>query len=91
MSAQRVTSFYDLADAAYDTKEIREMFARPGHVAIIDHNPRRGEKREFAPAEAVRYRDRSTAERVNSHLHDSHGGRHMRMRGEGRRAPAFRP
>lgn len=81
MSAQRVTSLYDLADAAYDAKEIRQMSERLGHVAIIDHNPRRGEKRQFAPAQAIRYRQRSSAERVNSHLHDNHGGRHVRVRG----------
>jgi len=61
MTAARLTSLYDLADAAYDAKEIREMSARLGHVALIDHNPRRGEKREFSPAEAVRYRERSGA------------------------------
>jgi hypothetical protein len=81
MSAGRVTSLYDLADAAYDAAAIREMSDRLGHVAIIDHNPRRGEKREFAPAQAVRYHQRSSAERVNSHLHDNHGGRHVRVRG----------
>ena len=80
MSAARVTSLYDLADAAYDAKEIRQMSERLGHVAIIDHNPRRGEKRQFTPSEAVRYRQRSSAERVNSHLHDNHGGRHVRVR-----------
>jgi hypothetical protein len=31
----------DLIDAAYDAKEIRQMSERLGHVAIIDHNPRR--------------------------------------------------
>jgi hypothetical protein len=81
MSAERVTSLYDLADAAYDAKEIRQMSERLGHVALIDHNPRRGEKRQFAPAQAIRYRQRSSAERVNSHLHDNHGGRHVRVRG----------
>jgi len=81
MSAQRVINLYDLADAAYDAKEIREMSERLGHVAIIDHNPRRGEKQEFTPAEALRYHERSSSERVNSHLHDSHGGRHVRVRG----------
>ena len=81
MSAERVTSLYDLADAAYDAGAIREMSARLGHVPIIDHNPRGGEKRKFSPAEAARYRERSTAERVNSHLHDNHGGRHVRVRG----------
>jgi hypothetical protein len=82
MSAERVTSLYDLADAAYDAKEIRQMSERLGHVALIDHNPRRGEKRQFAPAQAIRYRQRSSAERVNSHLHDNHGGRHVRVRGD---------
>jgi hypothetical protein len=81
MTATRVRSLYDLADAAYDATEIRAMSARLGHVALIDHNPRRGEKREFSPAEAVRYRERSAAERVNGHLHDEHGGRHVRVRG----------
>ncbi|MFH1706537.1 MAG: hypothetical protein ABIF71_01265, partial [Planctomycetota bacterium] len=55
-SAARVTSLYDLADAAYDAAPIRHMSARLGHVAIIDHNPRRGEKKKFAPAQAMRYR-----------------------------------
>jgi len=81
LTAARVASLYDLADAAYDAKEIREMSARLGHVALIDHNPRGGEKREFAPAEKVRYRERSAAERLNSHLKDEHGGRHVRVRG----------
>lgn len=81
MTAARVTSLYDLADAAYDAKEIRAMSARLGHVALIDDNPGRGEKREFTPAEAVRYHERTTAERVNSHLHEEHGGRHVRVRG----------
>ena len=81
MSAARVTNLYDLAAAAYDAKAIREMSARLGHVALIDHNPRRGEKRVFAPAEAVRYHERTSVERVHAHLHDNHGGRHVRVRG----------
>jgi hypothetical protein len=81
MTAERIVSLYDLADAAYDAKEIREMSARLGHVAIIDHNPRRGEKIEFSPAEARRYNERTAVERVNSHLHEEHGGRHVRVRG----------
>ena len=81
ISAGRVISLYDLADAAYDAAPIHQMSTRLGHVALIDHNPRRGEKREFAPAQAIRYRQRSSAERVNSHLHDNHGGRHVRVRG----------
>jgi hypothetical protein len=57
------------------------MSERLGHVAIIDHNPRRGEKQDFAPAQQVRYAERNASERVNSHLHDNHGGRHLRVRG----------
>ncbi len=69
------------------------MSERLGHVAITDHNPRRGEKLEFSPAEAVRYRQRSSTERVNSHLHDNHGGRHVRVRtarGQSSRSPFLR-
>jgi hypothetical protein len=82
MTAERLANLYDLADAAYDAKEIREMSARLGHVALIDHNPRRGEKLEFSPAEAQRYNERSAVERVNSHLHEEHGGRHVRVHGQ---------
>ena len=81
MTAERIANLYDLSDAAYDAKEIREMSARLGHVAIIDHNPRRGEKIEFSPAQARRYNERTAVERVNSHLHEEHGGRHVRVRG----------
>ncbi len=81
MSAERIANLYDLADAAYDAKEIREMSARLGHVALIDHNPRRGEKIAFCPAEARRTNERTAVERVNSHLHEEHGGRHVRVRG----------
>jgi len=81
MTAERVTSLYDLADSAYDAGAIREMSERLGHVPIIDHNPRGGEKRPFEPHQAERYKQRNSVERVNSHLHDSHGGRHVRVRG----------
>ena len=81
MTSERIANLYDLADAAYDAKEIREMSERLGHVALIDHNPRRGEKIEFSPAEARRYHERTAVERVNSHLHEEHGGRHVRVRG----------
>ena len=39
MSASRVVNLYDLMDAAYDAKEIREYSVRLGHVPIIDANP----------------------------------------------------
>ena len=78
---QRVTSLYDLADSAYCSAIIREKSHELGHVPLIDHNPRRGEKNEFLPHEAERYKARSGVERTNSDLKDNHGGRHVRVRG----------
>jgi hypothetical protein len=37
-------------------------------VPLIDHNPRKGEKREFAAHEAQRFKTRSGAERCNARL-----------------------
>jgi len=79
LSAQRIASRYALAAAA--AKAIRELSQRLGQVALSEHHPRRGEKREFSPAEAVRYRERRRAERVNAHLHANHGGRQVLVRG----------
>ena len=81
MTAGRITSLYDLMDSAYDAPQIRDYSTALGHVPIIDTNPRRGEKKEMDPAQAVRFRNRSTAERVNSNLKDNYGGRFVRVRG----------
>ena len=80
MTAQRVTSCYDLMDAAYCSTALREHSKSLGHVPLIDHNPRGGEKIEFSPAEAQRYKERSQAERTNARLKDDYGGRHIRVR-----------
>lgn len=81
ISAQRVTNLYDLMDAAYCSSELREHSRDLGHVPLIDHNPRRGEKIEFAPAEAIRYNERTAAERSNARLKDEFGGKHLMVRG----------
>lgn len=82
MTATRVTSLYDLMDAAYDAKEIHAFSRRLGHVPLIDHNPgRHGVKQKMDRPEAERYKERSSAERVNSNLKDNYGGRHVRVRG----------
>ena len=81
MAADRVTGLYDLADAAYDCKEIREFSESLGHVPLIDRNARGGEAVPFAPAEKIRYRERSTVERCNSELKDNYGARNVRVRG----------
>ena len=81
ISAQRVTNLYDLMDAAYCSTELREHSRRLGHVPLIDHNPRRGEKIEFAPAEAIRYHERTAAERSKGRLKDEFGGQTLRVKG----------
>ena len=83
MTAVRVTSLYDLMDSAYDAPQINAYSAALGQAPspIIDTNPRRGEKKEMDPAQAVRFRNRSTAERVNSNLKDNYSGRFVRVRG----------
>lgn len=81
MTAQRVTNCYDLMDAAYCSSVLREHSRSLGHVPLIDHNPRKGEKIEFTPSEAQRYKERSQAERTNARLKDDYGGRHIRVRG----------
>ena len=81
MTAGRVTNCYDLMDAAYCSSVLREHSRSLGHVPLIDHNPRRGEKIGFAPCEAQRYKERTGAERANGRLKDDFGGRHIRVRG----------
>jgi IS5 family transposase len=81
ISAERVTNLYDLMDAAYCSTELRAHSKSLGHVPLIDHNPRRGEKIEFSPAEATRYNERSAAERSNARLKDEFGGRNIRVKG----------
>ena len=81
MTVARVTNLYDLMDSAYDAPEIRAHSASMGHVAIIDVNPRSTARKRQLTAEAkaqrslghvscerLRYRERSTVERVNGRL-----------------------
>lgn len=81
MSAQRVSNCYDLADAAYCDETIRVHSRSLGHVPLIDHNPRGGEKIEFAPHEAQRYQERTQAERSNARLKDEFGAKQIWVRG----------
>ena len=81
ISAQRVDACYELMDAAYCSTVIREEVQAAGRVPLIDHNPRKGQKREFVPHEAQRYKTRSGAERCNARLKDEFGARHEQARG----------
>jgi hypothetical protein len=82
ISASRVTNLYDLMDAAYCSVELRAHSRSIGHVPLIDHNPRKGEKIEFAPAEAIRYNERTVAERSNARLKDEFGGNTIMVKGD---------
>lgn len=93
MTAARIDNLYDLMDSAYDAPEIHATSRALGRVPIIAPQARRGEKAAFAaeararariryqPAEVVRLRERSTAERANARLKDEFGGRWVRVRG----------
>jgi len=92
ITAGRVTNLYDLMDSAYDAPEIWDKSRALGHAPIIDAKPRRGCKPQAAaeelarlragyePAEAIRYNERTAAERVNGALKDSYGGRSVRVK-----------
>jgi hypothetical protein len=81
LTAQRVTSCYDLMDAGYDSEAIRSHSRGLGHVPIIPRQKHGTVEQEFAPHEKARYRERTTAERVYSRLKDEFGGRWVRVRG----------
>lgn len=81
MSAARVTNLYDVMDAAYCSLDLHEHCRSLGHIPLIDHNPRGGEKEPFEPPDAIRYHERSVAERSNARLKDEFGGRHVMVRG----------
>ncbi|MBF0337980.1 MAG: transposase [Nitrospirae bacterium] len=81
MATDRVTYFYDLMDSAYDAKTIYDTSKNLGHVPIIDKNPRRGSVLPMSTAEAIRYNERTTIERVNGRLKTEFGGNNVLVRG----------
>jgi predicted Ser/Thr protein kinase len=95
MTARQVISLYDVMDSAYDAAAIHEYSRSLGHIPLIDVHPRRDQalkeelqaeqKRSkllnFNYAEDVRYRERTTVERVNARLKNEFGGRMIRVRG----------
>lgn len=81
MSAQRVTSCYDLMDAAYDCEAIREHSRKLGHVPIIRRQKHGAIEVVMAPHEMARYRERTAVERVFGRLKEEFGGASVRVRG----------
>jgi Transposase DDE domain len=81
ISAGRVTNLYDVMNAAYCSTVLHEHSRSLNHVPLIDHNPRGGAKEEFEPADAIRYNERTVAERSNARLKDEFGGDTLRVKG----------
>ena len=81
MTAQKVTSFYDIMDAGYDCEALRDHSRSLGHVPIIDRQKHGSILIEMAPHEQVRYRERTAVECVYARLKDEFGARMVRVRG----------
>jgi hypothetical protein len=81
LSAQRVTSCYDLMDAGYDCEAIREHSRKLGHVPIIRRQKHGSVEPVMDPHEMARYRERTTIERVFARLKEEFGGATVRVRG----------
>lgn len=87
MTAERVSSLYDIMDAAYDATEILDHSRSLGHVPIV-RPVKRGRKetgyqasRTLTWAEEDRFQERTMVERVYARLKDEFGGREIRVRG----------
>ena len=81
LTSDKITYLYDLMDSAYDAAPIWDVSRSLEHVPIIDRNPRRGEALPMAPAEALRYHERTASERLNARLKEEFGARHVMVRG----------
>jgi len=76
-----VSSKYTLADAAYDSKDIRDFISSKNKSFVIDSNPRRGEKKEKTEEEKERYNGRSSVERFFGDLKDHFACRIIMVKG----------
>lgn len=94
ITAQRVTSLYDLMDGAYYADAISGHSKSLGHVPIIDVAPKgtvhKAEKEQenqarkvldWEPVEAIRYKVRTSVERANARIKDEFGAFTIRVKG----------
>jgi hypothetical protein len=81
LTAQRVTSLYDLMDTGYDSEQIRESSIKLGHVPIIPRQKRGAQQPVMDPHQKARFRERTGVERVYARLKDEFGGNFVRVRG----------
>ena len=56
------------------------MASRCGRGCPAKRHSQKGEKIEFTPSEAQRYKERSQAERSNARLKDDYGGRQVKYK-----------
>ena len=81
-TAERVPNIaYQLMDSAYDAPAIRQACRDLGQVGLIEGQRRRKDYVPFDPAQAVRFGERTNAERGFSRLKDSFGLCDLRVRG----------
>jgi len=95
ITSSKITNLYDLMDSAYDIEGIHQHSKSPGHIPLIDRNPRRNKEMKseieaeakarrtlnWEPPEALRYNERTTVERGNSRLKLGLGALTVRVRG----------
>lgn len=81
ITAKRVTSLYDLMDRGYESDLIRQHSQQLGHVPIIDRQRRGDHPQQMLPHQAMRFRERTTVERVYARLKQEFGGENVRVRG----------
>jgi|SRR5579872_3442171 len=90
LTARRVTTLYELMDAAYDAQEIMDYVRQQGRVPIIAPTARgrkpasvivRNYPRQLSPAEEDRFCERTMVERSYARLKDEFGARSVRVRG----------
>jgi hypothetical protein len=81
MTSERLDYLNDLMDSAYDAQRSYEVSRRLGHVPIIAKNGRRKKVIPLARHEAVRYQERTVAERFNSRLKEGFGADNVMVQG----------
>ena len=82
MTSSKVQYCYDLMDAAYDSRHIRETSSLHGYVPLIDWNKRNsGFTKSMQPHEKQRFKERSAVERFNGRLKEEFGGNNVMVKG----------
>lgn len=81
MTAGRVTHLYEVMAMRPSAASRYGKTAAIWATSPFDHNPRGGETIAFDPASAVRYNERTVAERMNARLKDEFDGKNVWVKG----------